>query len=223
MTSNFHFFILLVISLVPFCSAEDCKAGLDYCGWNLLQRSNYSDRIEAALLAKNQPTTVQQVDSSIFFCWQGGDIEFQVYCGNNNCQNGGTDRSDYCYPFSMTRTSEAGATSITSTVKSSSSAGGSAATSSRGSSSKHETAVGIGIGVGVGVGGTIIVIAVVAFVLRRRFNRIAEDTRLHTDTRNGSAKEMNGAGGASELLAREEPYELGHGHEQRPAELEEVK
>ncbi|KAF2475005.1 uncharacterized protein BDR25DRAFT_159970, partial [Lindgomyces ingoldianus] len=79
--------------------ADNCKHGIDYCGWNLLNRGNtYNQRIPNELRVKNQPDDFTHVNSSLFWCVGGvnGDIEFQVYCGDGSCKDGGTNKSDYC-------------------------------------------------------------------------------------------------------------------------------
>ncbi|KAF3036592.1 hypothetical protein E8E12_007455 [Didymella heteroderae] len=60
--------------------------------------SNYKDQVHQALKDKGQPTDQKHRDDALFYCKGGanGDIEFQSFCGENRCVDGGTDFSDWC-------------------------------------------------------------------------------------------------------------------------------
>ncbi|KAB8231656.1 hypothetical protein ETB97_012176 [Aspergillus alliaceus] len=89
--------LTLLAALVPFAAARNCKTGLNYCGWNLLNIGNYGAQVNGALGAAGQPTDDGHIRESLFHCNGGdnGDISFITYCGGG-CRDGGNDRSDYC-------------------------------------------------------------------------------------------------------------------------------
>ncbi|EAW15144.1 uncharacterized protein ACLA_058010 [Aspergillus clavatus NRRL 1] len=89
--------LALLAALAPFATARNCKTGLNYCGWNLLNIGNYGAQVNGALEASGQPTDDGHIRESLFHCNGGdnGDISFITYCGGG-CRDGGNDRSDYC-------------------------------------------------------------------------------------------------------------------------------
>ncbi|KAL5354949.1 hypothetical protein BJX96DRAFT_170205 [Aspergillus floccosus] len=89
---------LAALSVVaPFAAADNCKTGLNYCGYNLLNIGNYAAQVNGALQAANQPTDYGHIHESLFHCNGGenGDISYITYCGGG-CQDGGSGKSDYC-------------------------------------------------------------------------------------------------------------------------------
>ncbi|EAL90453.1 hypothetical protein KXW98_001969 [Aspergillus fumigatus] len=89
--------LTLLAALAPLAAARNCKDGLNYCGWNLLNIGKYGAQVNGALTAAHQPTDDAHIRESLFHCNGGadGDISFIKYCGGG-CKNGGNDRSDYC-------------------------------------------------------------------------------------------------------------------------------
>ncbi|XRM47638.1 hypothetical protein ABZX51_010607 [Aspergillus tubingensis] len=89
--------LALLAVLAPFAAARNCKTGLNYCGWNLLNIGKYGAQVNGALDAAHQPTDDAHIRESLFHCNGGdnGDISFITYCGGG-CKDGGKDRSDYC-------------------------------------------------------------------------------------------------------------------------------
>ncbi|KAI0129062.1 hypothetical protein BJ170DRAFT_358646 [Xylariales sp. AK1849] len=76
--------------------ADDCKHGLAYCGYNLLRKGNYFQDISNSLAAAEQPLDDAHINYSVFYCKGDDDVPFQGFCGSNNCQDGGSGKSDYC-------------------------------------------------------------------------------------------------------------------------------
>ncbi|KAJ4401335.1 hypothetical protein N0V91_007999 [Didymella pomorum] len=89
---------LTLAATTPLVSARNCKTGLDYCGRGLLNIGNYEAQVEQALKDKDRPTDQKHRDDALFYCKGGanGDIEFQSFCGENRCVDGGSDNSDWC-------------------------------------------------------------------------------------------------------------------------------
>ncbi|KAL1870364.1 hypothetical protein Plec18167_007498 [Paecilomyces lecythidis] len=87
----------VVAVITPLAVANNCKTGLNYCGYNLLNIGNYGPQVNQALEAANEPTDNGHIRESLFHCNGGenGDITFLTYCGNG-CTDGGSGRSDYC-------------------------------------------------------------------------------------------------------------------------------
>ncbi|KAJ9205078.1 hypothetical protein DTO164E3_1701 [Paecilomyces variotii] len=84
-------------AFAPLVAANNCKTGLNYCGYNLLNIGNYGAQINEALENAHQPTDDAHIHESLFHCNGGenGDITFQTYC-TSGCKDGGSGRSDYC-------------------------------------------------------------------------------------------------------------------------------
>ncbi|KAJ5698002.1 hypothetical protein N7462_000007 [Penicillium macrosclerotiorum] len=82
---------------LPLCLADNCQPGIRYCGYNLLNRGNYLEQINEALIAANQPTDTSHVRDSFFLCTggPGGEITFKTYC-QKGCHDGGNDKNDWC-------------------------------------------------------------------------------------------------------------------------------
>ncbi|EAW13739.1 uncharacterized protein ACLA_044590 [Aspergillus clavatus NRRL 1] len=89
--------LTLLAALAPFAAADNCKTGLNYCGYNLLNIGNYGAQVNEALVAAHQSTDDGHIRESLFQCNGGsnGDITFITYCGGG-CRDGGSGRSDYC-------------------------------------------------------------------------------------------------------------------------------
>ncbi|RHZ61386.1 hypothetical protein CDV55_103002 [Aspergillus turcosus] len=89
--------LTVLAALAPFAAANNCKTGLNYCGYNLLNIGNYGAQVNGALQAAGQPTDDAHIRESLFHCNGGenGDISFITYCGGG-CTDGGSGRSDYC-------------------------------------------------------------------------------------------------------------------------------
>ncbi|WEW59140.1 hypothetical protein PRK78_004609 [Emydomyces testavorans] len=86
-----------IVTIDTEAAPNYCRLGLDYCGWNLINRdSSYKERIHRALCKRgicdpNDPA----IWNSLWRC--GEDIEFKAICGGAySCQDGGRGRSDYC-------------------------------------------------------------------------------------------------------------------------------
>ncbi|QMW42881.1 hypothetical protein AFCA_007085 [Aspergillus flavus] len=86
-----------IVALASLAAANNCKTGLNYCGYNLLGTGNYGAQANGALKAANQPTDDPHIRESLFHCNGGnnGDISFIQYCGGG-CRDGGSGNSDYC-------------------------------------------------------------------------------------------------------------------------------
>jgi hypothetical protein len=67
------------------------------CGTDFFP-GNYNDQVLQALTDKGQPTDQKHIDDALFYCKGGsnGDIEFQMFCGEERCIDGGHGESDYC-------------------------------------------------------------------------------------------------------------------------------
>ncbi|BCS19717.1 uncharacterized protein APUU_20149A [Aspergillus puulaauensis] len=84
-------------TLTPLVAARNCKTGLNYCGWNLLDIGKYGAQVNQALANANQPADNSHINQSLFHCngGQDGDISYITYC-RSGCHDGGEDESDYC-------------------------------------------------------------------------------------------------------------------------------
>ncbi|OJK04269.1 hypothetical protein ASPACDRAFT_21780 [Aspergillus aculeatus ATCC 16872] len=88
---------IIATSLAPMVAARNCKTGLNYCGYNLLNIGNYAAQINQALSDAKQHIDSAHIHESIFHCNGGsnGDITWLAYCGSG-CQDGGSGKSDFC-------------------------------------------------------------------------------------------------------------------------------
>ncbi|KAE8387819.1 hypothetical protein BDV23DRAFT_174359 [Aspergillus alliaceus] len=75
--------LAVLATLAPLAAANNCKTGLNYCGYNLLGIGNYGAQVNGALKAAHQPTDDAHTRESLFLC-----------NGGNN--DGGCGRNDYC-------------------------------------------------------------------------------------------------------------------------------
>ncbi|GAD93784.1 conserved hypothetical protein [Paecilomyces variotii No. 5] len=89
--------VAVISTLAPMVVADNCKTGLNYCGYNLLNIGNYGPQVNQALSNANQPIDDAHIHESIFHCNGGsnGDITFLAYC-SGGCQDGGSGNSDFC-------------------------------------------------------------------------------------------------------------------------------
>jgi hypothetical protein len=69
-----------------------CLEGLKYCGSGIVKDGDY-EKVVRALEDADQPTDVQHVEDSLFYC--GQQIEFREFCPKG-CQYGGSGVDDYC-------------------------------------------------------------------------------------------------------------------------------
>ncbi|KAF2688201.1 hypothetical protein K458DRAFT_332874 [Lentithecium fluviatile CBS 122367] len=92
------FTAIALVATSELVSARNCKTGLNYCGRLLLSIGNYEQQVHQALVDSGQPTDKKHIDDALFHCDGGknGDIHFLMFCGENRCVDGGTDRNDYC-------------------------------------------------------------------------------------------------------------------------------
>ncbi|KAH8693678.1 hypothetical protein BGW36DRAFT_383509 [Talaromyces proteolyticus] len=89
--------VAVIGTLAPMVAADNCKTGLNYCGYNLLAIGSYGNQVNQALSNAGQPTDDAHSRESIFHCNGGanGDITYTNYC-SGGCQDGGSGNSDYC-------------------------------------------------------------------------------------------------------------------------------
>ncbi|KAJ4164217.1 hypothetical protein LMH87_005900 [Akanthomyces muscarius] len=89
--------VAAVAVVVAPAAAANCKPGLRYCGYVLIQTGLYYDQIVEALEKVGSPVDADHVLQSLFFCDGGkhGDIHQIEYC-SNICRNGGANNNDYC-------------------------------------------------------------------------------------------------------------------------------
>ncbi|KAI4147775.1 MAG: hypothetical protein L6R39_003009 [Caloplaca ligustica] len=81
--------------LTSLVVADNCKNGIEYCGYNLLNKGNYYNEIVAELQKNGQGVDPAHVSQSLFHCGGSGWIGFKKYCGSG-CHNGGSGNSDWC-------------------------------------------------------------------------------------------------------------------------------
>lgn len=86
------FTVATLTILMPAAVAYNCQKGLNYCGYNLLNRGrhframylqgNYYSQIYQALVTNYQPTDAVHVNMSFFHCTGGenGEIQFLYFC-----------------------------------------------------------------------------------------------------------------------------------------------
>lgn len=88
--------IAIMATVSPFAVADNCRAGLYYCGYNLLHKGNYYSQIMDALQGAGYSTDRAHVENTLFYCVGGknGDIRVIEYC--NQCEDGGPGRNDFC-------------------------------------------------------------------------------------------------------------------------------
>ncbi|KAK5991938.1 hypothetical protein PT974_05328 [Cladobotryum mycophilum] len=89
--------IVAVAIMAPFVAADNCRNGINYCGWNLLKKGNYYSQIISALSNAHESTDSNHVNNELFHCDGGpqGDITVIKFCGNG-CLDGGSGHDDYC-------------------------------------------------------------------------------------------------------------------------------
>ncbi|KAJ3497674.1 hypothetical protein NLG97_g1715 [Lecanicillium saksenae] len=83
--------------MVATASARNCKAGINYCGWNLLNIGNYQSQVDAALRQKGWQVNGKNIHDTIFSCLGGpnGEITVLDWCAGN-CADGGENHDDFC-------------------------------------------------------------------------------------------------------------------------------
>ncbi|KAI1124297.1 hypothetical protein F5Y10DRAFT_249676 [Nemania abortiva] len=91
---QFTTFALTVLASAGIVAAKSCHSGGIYCGFALLDRGDYINKIITNLEANNEPTDDLHVQQSLWTCLDHGDISFKEYC-TLGC-NGGDDNDDYC-------------------------------------------------------------------------------------------------------------------------------
>ncbi|KAL8940230.1 MAG: hypothetical protein Q9211_002377 [Gyalolechia sp. 1 TL-2023] len=82
-------------ALTSLVVADNCKGGLAYCGYGLLNKGNYYNEIVAELQENGQGVDPKHVTESLFNCGGSGSIRFNKYCGSG-CHDGGSGNSDRC-------------------------------------------------------------------------------------------------------------------------------
>ncbi|KAI0192298.1 hypothetical protein EV127DRAFT_510589 [Xylaria flabelliformis] len=87
-------FALTVLASAGMVAAKSCKSGGIYCGFALLDRGDYINKIITNLQANNEPTDDQHTKQSLWTCLEHGDISLKSYC-TLGC-NGGDSKDDYC-------------------------------------------------------------------------------------------------------------------------------
>ncbi|KAI1163346.1 hypothetical protein F5B18DRAFT_319512 [Nemania serpens] len=87
-------FALAVLASAGIVAAKSCNSGGIYCGFALLGRGDYINKITTDLQANNQPTDNQHINQSLWTCLDHGDISFRQFC-SSGC-NGGDKSDDYC-------------------------------------------------------------------------------------------------------------------------------
>lgn len=116
--------VAVIGSLAPMVAADNCKTGLNYCGYNLLNigmlcmmdicalntvhlsrgtglltwtLGNYGSQVNEAVSDAGQPTDNEHTHESLFHCNGGanGDISFISFC-DAGCKDGGSGNSDSC-------------------------------------------------------------------------------------------------------------------------------
>ncbi|KAI0552660.1 hypothetical protein F4679DRAFT_581171 [Xylaria curta] len=91
---HFASFALTAFACAGIVVAKSCKSGGIYCGFALLDRGDYVNKIITNLQANNEPTDDQHINQSLWACLEHGDISFKSYC-TLGC-NGGDSNDDYC-------------------------------------------------------------------------------------------------------------------------------
>jgi hypothetical protein len=107
--------VLAAIAFATLSSAADCTQGLLYCGatlnnigvWfsshNILFvcscylsiTGDYQNRIFQAITQAGRPI-INQGNSTLFVCLDGGSIIFEDQCSVGLCIDGGAGNDDYC-------------------------------------------------------------------------------------------------------------------------------
>ncbi|KAJ2897437.1 hypothetical protein MKZ38_004668 [Zalerion maritima] len=88
-------FVLAAISAFTGLAAADwCTNGLDYCGYNLLNKGNYYQDIVDELGANGKSTAPDWISNSLFACHGESGIDFISKC--SGCRDGGSGESDFC-------------------------------------------------------------------------------------------------------------------------------
>ncbi|KAG5919743.1 hypothetical protein E4U53_003965 [Claviceps sorghi] len=82
-------------AVLPVAMANDCVAGLIYCGSTLLRYGNYEQRIANAI-GQIPIGYFNYKERSLFQCVGGGNIQYLKTC-SLNCVDGGAGRNDGCF------------------------------------------------------------------------------------------------------------------------------
>ncbi|GAD92340.1 conserved hypothetical protein [Paecilomyces variotii No. 5] len=85
----------VVAALSPLALARNCKTGLNYCGYNLLNIGNYGAQVNEGLEAAGEPTDNGHIRESLFHCDGGanGDITYLTYCGDEKGERKGSSEA----------------------------------------------------------------------------------------------------------------------------------